>query len=134
MRPAGAEEPAPSTSAPPRPSPRQKQQQQQHQQGEEEEEEKDAPPSLLAWARSAAWRAWLAVDCAVAWLTGLDESRYQWAIDRYHQQQAEARARPGLLLALRARVLDGGLSSTAPHVAPPSNMMVADAENPRAPA
>ncbi|KAI8464413.1 MAG: hypothetical protein J3K34DRAFT_440567 [Monoraphidium minutum] len=69
-----------------------------------------------------AWQAWLVVDGAVAWLAGLDESKYQWALDRYHQRQAE--------LALRARAFDGELSTSAPHVPPSTKATCPDAENP----
>ena len=44
-----------------------------------------SPPSRTPWPLPA----WLVVDGAVAWLFGLDESKYQWVIDRHERQQAE---------------------------------------------
>lgn len=58
---------------------------------------------LMAVCVNAAWDR---IDAFVAWLFGLDESKYQWAIDRYHRQQAEVCRQytvsqpPGLMAAL----------------------------------
>lgn len=34
---------------------------------------------------------WGYIDFAVAWIFGMDQSKYQWAIDKYHQQAEEVR-------------------------------------------
>lgn len=35
--------------------------------------------------------AWACVDAAVAYMLGLDQSKYQWAVDRYQRQVSEVR-------------------------------------------
>lgn len=37
----------------------------------------------------ATWTAWGYVDATVAWLFGLDESKYAWAVHEHHRQASE---------------------------------------------
>jgi hypothetical protein len=79
------------------------------------------PAHVVGAVASALWAAWLRVDGSLAWLMGMDESKYQWALLRHEAMQIrvrDSRARPPRLAAAASPGHPGitpAASSTPPH-------------------